>query len=200
MCSIVSAPRPARASRSYGRVAIAWWPLSSRASASCASGKNGRRKSPAHGAAATLVAHAVPQNGSVFALNRAGEPPWNTRLKSAWTMWIQTLRLNSVPMRNDGCLSHCAGSEEHVRHVRVRLTDVNGPRHGVDARCAVTAHLANGKELFVEATTAWPFRSVTQAAGRLSEAIRRISSCNRPFQSEGSSRHSSRRSRRDRLA
>ena len=90
--------------------------------------------------------------------------------------------------------------QEHVRHVRVRLTDVNGPRHGVDARCAVTAHLTNGKELFVEATTAWPFRSVTQAAGRLSEAIRRISSCNRPFQSEGSSRHSSRRFRRDRLA
>ena len=90
--------------------------------------------------------------------------------------------------------------QEHVRHVRVRLTDVNGPRHGVDARCAVTAHLTDGKELFVEATTAWPFRSVTQAAGRLSEAIRRISSCNRPFQFEASSRRASRRLRRDRLA
>ncbi len=89
--------------------------------------------------------------------------------------------------------------QEHVRHVRVRVTDINGPRHGVDARCAVTAHLADGQELFVEATTAWPFRSVTQAAGRLSEAIRRISSCNRPFQSEGS-RRSSRRLRRERLA
>ena len=87
-----------------------------------------------------------------------------------------------------------------VRHIRLRLTDVNGPRHGVDARCAVTAHLANGKQLFVEATTAWPFRSVTQAAGRLSEAIRRISSCNQAFHSEGSLRHVSRRSRRDRLA
>ena len=90
--------------------------------------------------------------------------------------------------------------QEHVRHVRVRLTDVNGPRRGVDARCAVTAHLTNGKELFVEATTAWPFRSVTQAAGRLSEAIRRISSCNQAFHSEGSLRHVSRDSRRDRLA
>lgn len=90
--------------------------------------------------------------------------------------------------------------QEHVRHVRVRLTDVNGPRHGVDARCAVTAHLTNGKELFVEATTAWPFRSVTEAAGRLSEAIRRISSCNQAFHSEHSLRHSSRRFRRGRLA
>jgi ribosome-associated translation inhibitor RaiA len=90
--------------------------------------------------------------------------------------------------------------QEHVRHVRVRLTDVNGPRHGVDARCAVTAHLTNGKELFVEATTAWPFRSVTQAAGRLSEAIRRITSCNQPLHSERSSRPSQRHSRRNRLA
>ena len=77
---------------------------------------------------------------------------------------------------------------EQIRHVRMRLTDVNGPRHGVDARCAVTAQLTNGKELFVEATTAWPFRSVTQAAGRLSEAVRRVSSCNRPLHSEGSPR------------
>ena len=90
--------------------------------------------------------------------------------------------------------------QEHVRHVRVRLTDVNGPRHGVDARCAVTARLTNGKELFVEATTAWPFRSVTQAAGRLSEAIRRITSCNQPLHSERPSRDSQRQSRQRRLA
>ena len=90
--------------------------------------------------------------------------------------------------------------QRHVRHVRLRLTDVNGPRHGVDTRCAVTAQLTNGKRLFVEATTAWPFGSVTQVAGRLNEAIRRISSCNQPFHSEGTSRQASRRSRRDRLA
>ena len=90
--------------------------------------------------------------------------------------------------------------QRHVRHVRLRFTAVNGPRHGVDARCTVTAELTIGKQVFVEATTAWPFRSVTQAAGRLSEAIRRIASCNQPFHSEGPSSHSSRRSRRNRLA
>ena len=88
----------------------------------------------------------------------------------------------------------------HVRYVRVRLTDVNGPRHGVDARCAVTAQLTNGKELFVEATTAWPFRSVTQAAGRLSEAVRRITSCNQPLHSERPSRESQRHFRQRKLA
>ena len=90
--------------------------------------------------------------------------------------------------------------EEQIRHVRLRLTDVNGPKHGVDARCAVTARLTSGKEVFVEATTAWPFRSVTQAAGRLSEAIRRIASFNRPFHSAGAPVHPPRRSRRQRPA
>jgi ribosome-associated translation inhibitor RaiA len=90
--------------------------------------------------------------------------------------------------------------QEHVRHVRLRVTDINGPRHGVDARCSVTAQLTNGKQLFVEATTAWPFRSVTQAAGRLSEAVRRITSCNQPFHSEGTPRKLQRRTRRDRSA
>ena len=90
--------------------------------------------------------------------------------------------------------------EGQIRHIRLRLTDVNGPRRGVDARCAVTAHLTNGKRLFVKATTAWPFRSVTQAAGRLNEAIRRISSCNQTFHSEAQSRPSPRPVRLDRLA
>jgi ribosome-associated translation inhibitor RaiA len=87
-----------------------------------------------------------------------------------------------------------------VSHVRLRVTDVNGPKHGVDARCAVTAELTNGQRLFVEATTSWPFRSVTQAARRLSEAVRRVSSCNQPFHAEGSSRVHARRSRRNGLA
>ena len=90
--------------------------------------------------------------------------------------------------------------EHHVRYVRLRVTDVNGPKHGVDARCAITAQLTNGQQLFVEATTSWPFRSITRAASRLSEAVRRISSCNRPFHLERPWRHDRRRTRRARLA
>lgn len=90
--------------------------------------------------------------------------------------------------------------QHHVRRVRLRLTDVNGPKHGADARCSITAQLTNGKRVFVEATTAWPFRSVSKAAGRLSESIRRISSCNQPFQSAGPTGDSYRRTRRNRLA
>ena len=83
--------------------------------------------------------------------------------------------------------------QQHIRHVRLRVMDINGPRRGVDARCAVNAELTNGRQLFVEATTAWPFTSVSEAAGRLSEAIRRISSCNQPFHFEGSRRRLRRR-------
>jgi ribosome-associated translation inhibitor RaiA len=60
-----------------------------------------------------------------------------------------------------------------VHHLTVRLVDENGPRRGVDSRCAITADLAGGGQLFVEATAAWPFSAITLAAGRLSEALRR---------------------------
>jgi len=60
-----------------------------------------------------------------------------------------------------------------VRHVTVRLVDVNGPRRGVDTRCSVTADLIDGGQLFVQATAAWPFAALTQAAARVGEALRR---------------------------
>ena len=60
-----------------------------------------------------------------------------------------------------------------IRHITVRVVDVNGPRGGVDTRCSMTAKLADGRQLFVDATAAWPFAAVTDAARRLSEAARR---------------------------
>lgn len=60
-----------------------------------------------------------------------------------------------------------------IRRITLRLTDVNGPRRGVDSRCSIAADLADGRQLFVDATAAWPFAAITAAAGRLNEAIRR---------------------------
>ena len=60
-----------------------------------------------------------------------------------------------------------------VRHVTVRLVDENGPRRGVDTRCSITADLADGGQIFVDAMAAWPFAAITLAAGRLGEALRR---------------------------
>lgn len=84
--------------------------------------------------------------------------------------------------------------QQQIRNVRVRLVDLNGPKRGIDARCSVAAELTDGRQLFVEATTAWPFSSVTEAASRLSEALRRISSCNHAFHLESSPRRRRRRS------
>ena len=63
--------------------------------------------------------------------------------------------------------------ERRIRHVTVRLVDLNGPRRGVDARCSITVDLAGARRIFVDATTAWPFASVTRAAHRLGKAVRR---------------------------
>jgi ribosome-associated translation inhibitor RaiA len=63
--------------------------------------------------------------------------------------------------------------ERQIHRLTVRISDLNGPRRGVDARCSMTVDLNNGRRIFVDATTAWPFASVTQAASRLSEALRR---------------------------
>jgi putative sigma-54 modulation protein len=63
--------------------------------------------------------------------------------------------------------------EDRVRSVTVRLTDTNGPKGGVDSRCAITLHRLDGRRIVTEATTAWPFASVTSAAKRLKAAVRR---------------------------
>jgi putative sigma-54 modulation protein len=63
--------------------------------------------------------------------------------------------------------------ESRARHVTVRLGDINGPRRGIDSRCSIALQLHDGRRLEVEAVTAWPFASITRAAKRLNEALRR---------------------------
>ena len=63
--------------------------------------------------------------------------------------------------------------ENRARRVLIRLGDTNGPRRGVDSRCGITLQLRDGRHIDVEAVTAWPFASITLAAKRLNEALRR---------------------------
>lgn len=63
--------------------------------------------------------------------------------------------------------------EGRARRVSVRLGDLNGPRRGIDSRCSITLQLRDGRHIDVEAVTAWPFASITLAAKRLNEALRR---------------------------
>jgi putative sigma-54 modulation protein len=62
--------------------------------------------------------------------------------------------------------------ERRIRSVRIRVTDLNGPRRGVDTSCSMTARLKSGREV-VEATTAVPYASVSRAAAKLREAVAR---------------------------
>ena len=63
--------------------------------------------------------------------------------------------------------------EDRAHHVVVRMSDTNGPRRGVDSRCSITLQMRDGKHIDVEAVTAWPFASVSLAAKRLNEVLRR---------------------------
>jgi len=61
-----------------------------------------------------------------------------------------------------------------IRHIALRLVDVNGPRRGVDSRCSISADLINGQRLFVDAMAAWPVAAISRAATRLGDAMRRV--------------------------
>ena len=63
--------------------------------------------------------------------------------------------------------------EDRARRIMVRLGDINGPRRGVDSRCSITLKLRDGRHIDAEGVTAWPFASITLAAKRLNEALRR---------------------------
>jgi putative sigma-54 modulation protein len=63
--------------------------------------------------------------------------------------------------------------ENRAHRIVVRLSDTNGPRRGVDSRCSITLQMRDGRDIDVEAVTAWPFASITLAAKRLNERLRR---------------------------
>ncbi len=63
--------------------------------------------------------------------------------------------------------------QDQVRRVILRLEDENGPRRGIDTRCVISVELDRGAPIVVEATTAWPTASMTAAARRVNEVIRR---------------------------
>lgn len=79
--------------------------------------------------------------------------------------------------------------EPRIRHIAIRILDQNGPKRGIDSRCSMTVDFNDGRRIFVNATTPWPFASVTRAAHRLSKAIRR------EHRREGSHRARSRETR-----
>jgi putative sigma-54 modulation protein len=95
------------------------------------------------------------------------ERPIEFFIRGARGEGVQTMR--EYAMRR---LSFALRRVEHrIQRVVVRIVDLNGPKRGIDSRCSIAVELADGRHVFVDATTAWPFASITLAAARLGAAI-----------------------------
>lgn len=60
---------------------------------------------------------------------------------------------------------------ERIRRVEVLLTDVNGPRGGVDTMCKVVARIAPKGEVRAEATGIAVEEAISRAAERISRRV-----------------------------
>lgn len=61
----------------------------------------------------------------------------------------------------------------HIQAVKVQLSDLNGPRGGVDQRCRVEVSLASGGRLIVEDTQSYLYAAVSRAAERVGRVVAR---------------------------
>lgn len=58
-----------------------------------------------------------------------------------------------------------------LRRIRVRLSDVNGPRGGVDKRCQIQATLNGVGEIVIEDTQADLLKAISRAAERIGHNV-----------------------------
>jgi putative sigma-54 modulation protein len=65
------------------------------------------------------------------------------------------------------------GSAASIREATVHLTDVNGPRGGVDQRCSLHVALSPSGTIRAEATDSDLLHALERAAGRARRSIRR---------------------------
>jgi ribosomal subunit interface protein len=65
------------------------------------------------------------------------------------------------------------GFEKHLQSVDVRLSDVNGPRGGVDKSCAITVALRRLGVVFASARGVDAYGTVDRAVSRIHAVLRR---------------------------
>lgn len=63
--------------------------------------------------------------------------------------------------------------DEKILHVTVRLSDINGPRGGIDKHCHLHVALKQVPDVVIEDTEADVFVAVTRAADRAGRAVLR---------------------------
>ncbi len=94
----------------------------------------------------------------------------NLELRSAASIQI-TQRLRSFVEKK---LRLALGRFGHrVRRVRVRLTDINGPKGGDDVQCCIQATLTPARVVTIVETRENPFAAVARASERVSRSVAR---------------------------
>lgn len=72
-------------------------------------------------------------------------------------------------------------ARQHMRQLVVSLSDINGPRGGVDKRCRMKVLLGSGREVIIEDVEADLYLAINRAAERADRAIVRQIQRNRNF-------------------
>lgn len=72
-------------------------------------------------------------------------------------------------------------ASQHMRKLAVSLSDINGPRGGVDKRCRIQVQLGAGREVIIEDTEDDLYAAINRAAERADRAIVRQIQRNRSF-------------------
>ena len=75
-------------------------------------------------------------------------------------------------------------AREHMHKLVVSLSDINGPRGGVDKRCKIQVQLGGGREVIIEVTEADLYAAIDRAADRADRALVRKVARTRDFARE----------------
>lgn len=62
-------------------------------------------------------------------------------------------------------------ARQHMRKLVVWLSDINGPRGGVDKRCKIQVQLDGGRDIIIEDTEADLYAAIDRAAERADRAV-----------------------------
>jgi ribosomal subunit interface protein len=62
-------------------------------------------------------------------------------------------------------------ARHHMRKLAVSLSDINGPRGGVDKRCKIQVQLSGGREIIIEECEADLYSAIDRAADRADRAV-----------------------------
>ena len=62
-------------------------------------------------------------------------------------------------------------ARHHLRKLAVSLSDINGPRGGVDKRCKIQLRLAGGRDIIIDGVEADLYAAIDRAADRADRAV-----------------------------